>query len=243
MPTRLKHRIALIFLAASLASMPALAQDSQDDSALDDGTYKTVIVSSAQDCNKLCQAESDVCRGTISVQPDVTKPEIECRLNNGFGSKPAFPRVAPDPLVLDTALSDLNTYRAEKSLSPVRLNAVLSAVSQSHADDRAAQGSISHEGSDGSGHGDRLLAANYVYSITAENVASGQKSWEQVFKAWQDSPGHNVNLLRDDVTEFGVAVSYNPKTSQSIYWVMLVAAPQKPHHIKGIQTHADTDIE
>lgn len=242
--------IASMIITASFAPAPiALSQDAPEtafqntDSSEDDGTYKVIIVGTAQACTTLCQAESDVCRGSISIQPDITKPDIECRLNNGFGSNPAFPRTPPEPLILDTALMDLNAYRAQKGLLPVKLNATLTAVSQSHADDRAAAGSIAHEGTDGSGSGDRLLAANYVYSITAENVASGQKSWEQVFKAWQDSPGHNANLLRDDVSEFGVAVTYNPKTSQSIYWVMLVAAPQQPHHIIDIQSFTDKDIE
>ncbi len=222
-------RFAVICLAAlGAASTGFAAQSSSANSRFiepDDGTYKTIIVNSAGECQSLCEADSEICRGTISVQPDVTKPEIQCRLNNGFGANPAFPRVPPTPLILDIALADLNRYRAQNGLKPVRLNTQLTAVSQSHADDRAAAGKISHEGSDGLGHGNRLQNAGYLFSIAAENVASGQKSWEQVFKAWQDSPGHNVNLLRDDVTEFGAAVTYNPKTSQSVYWVMLVAAP------------------
>jgi len=217
---------ALPVLMAMAAIQTAFAQTTQTALATDDGTYKTVIVSSIDACEALCKAEFETCRGTISVQPDITKSEIQCRLNDGFGTNPAFPRIPPKPLDLGIALEDLNSYRAQNGLAPVILSAQLNAVSQSHAEDRAAAGKISHEGSDGLGHGDRLLAANYIYSIAAENVASGQKSWEQVFKAWQDSPGHNVNLLRGDVTEFGVAVTYNPQTSQSIYWVMLVAAPQ-----------------
>ena len=216
---RLKTLTLCAFLAAAATSQLAFSQTA------DDGTYKSVIVDSIEACKALCMAEADICRGTISVQPDVTKPDIECRLNNGFGANPAFPRIPPEPLILGLALSDLNNYRAQNGLPSVILNSQLNDVSQSHAEDRAAAGKISHEGSDGKGHGDRLLTAGYKYSIAAENVASGQKSWEAVFKAWQDSPGHNANLLRDDVTEFGVAVSYNPKTSQSIYWVMLVAAP------------------
>lgn len=241
--------ITTMISAASIVAAPVWAQSKPsqnyiaDEAIEDDGTYKVIIVDTAEDCHKLCQEESETCRGTISIQPDITKPDIQCRLNNGFGSQPAFPRTPPEPLILDIALSDLNDYRAQKGLTPVQLNATLTAVSQSHADDRAAAGSISHEGTDGSGSGDRLLAANYIYSITAENVASGQKSWEQVFKAWQDSPGHDANLLRDDVSEFGVAVSYNPKTSQSIYWAMLVAAPQQPHQIIDIESFTDKDIE
>ncbi|MEP1230475.1 MAG: CAP domain-containing protein [Litorimonas sp.] len=222
--------ICSMTIMAGISAQPILAQSTQspdtvNPDTVDDGTYKTVIVKSSAACEALCKAEADICRGTISIQPDITKPDIQCRLNDGFGANPAFPRIPPEPLILDTALADLNRYRAQKGLSALSLNPYLNAVSQSHAIDRAAAGKISHEGSDGKGHGDRLLTAGYKYSIAAENVASGQKSWEQVFKAWQDSPGHDANLLRDDITEFGVAVSYSPKTAQSVYWVMLVAAP------------------
>jgi len=220
--------VAVLSAACCIIALTSQLSFAQLTPNEDDGTYKTINVTASEECIALCKAEADICRGTLMVQPDVTKPEMQCHLNDGSGSNPAFPSIPPEPLDVNIALTDLNRYRAENNLQPVRLDATLIAVSQSHAEDRAAAGKISHEGSDGLGHGDRLLTANYIYSIAAENVASGQKSWEQVFKAWQDSPGHNVNLLRDDVTEFGVAVSYNPKTSQSIYWVMLVAAPQKP---------------
>ena len=207
------------------ATSPINALPLTDLQDLDDGTYKILAVASDQECFDLCQADSDNCRGSIIIQPDKTKPYRECRLNNGKGSQPAFPRTAPPPLDLNIALSDLNAYRASKGLSALSLSAQLNAVSQSHADDRAQAGKISHQGSDGKSHGDRLLAAGYKFRISAENVASGQKSWAHVFKAWQDSPGHNVNLLNDEVTEFGAAMRYNPDTSQSIYWVMLVAKP------------------
>lgn len=216
----------------SIAAVPALAQSAPSKApppipaAIDeDGTYKIVTVYSENACISLCKAEAGVCRGTIAVTPDQSKPEILCRLNNGFGSNPAFPRIPPQPLDLNIALNDLNQYRAQNNLAPIKYSPSLILASQSHADDRAAAGKISHEGSDGKGHGERLLGVDYRFSIAAENVASGQRSWEQVFKAWQDSPGHNVNLLRDDVTDFGVAVTYNPLTAQSVYWVMLVAAP------------------
>jgi len=221
----LRPLAAALFLFIIGAVTPASGKADATFIDRDDGTYKTVIVNSIEACKAICRAEEKVCRGTISIQADVTKPEIQCRLNNGFGANPAFPRVPPEPLYIDIALADLNNYRALNGLPAVRLNPQLNSVSQNHANDRAAAGTIAHEGTDGLGHGDRLKNAGYLFSIAAENVASGQKSWEQVFKAWQDSPGHNVNLLRKDVTEFGVAMTYAPKTSQSVYWVMLVAAP------------------
>jgi uncharacterized protein YkwD len=93
------------------------------------------------------------------------------------------------------------------------------------AGDLAKAGIISHRGTDGSSHGDRAHRVGYNFTIAGENVATGQKSWEQVFKAWQESPGHNENLLRPDVSEFGIALVYEPRTTYSTYWSMLIAEP------------------
>ena len=192
--------------------------------APDDGTYKTVDVSTPEQCSALCK-EDPLCRGAVTYQPDVTKPEAVCRLNNGFGENPVFPQVPPTPLDLDIAVADLNTYRAEHGLEPVRLVEKLNIASEIHAADLAQAGIISHEGTDGSTHGDRVMRVGYNFTIAGENVATGQRSWDDVFQAWKDSPGHNENLLRPDVSEFGIALVYEPKTTYSTYWAMLVAEP------------------
>ena len=190
----------------------------------DDGTYKTVSVSSPEECSALCKDDSQ-CRGAVTYQPDVTKAEAVCRLNNGFGANPVFPQVAPEPLDLQVAVSDLNAYRATHGLQPVTLVDKLNMASEIHAADLAQAGIISHEGTDGSTHGERVMRVGYNFTIAGENVATGQRSWDDVFQAWKDSPGHNENLLRPDVSEFGIALVYEPATTYSTYWAMLVAEP------------------
>ena len=190
----------------------------------DDGTYKIVDVSTPQECSALCKNDP-LCRGAVTFQPDVTKPDAVCRLNNGQGANPVFPQVAPEPLDLSVAVADLNAYRAEYGLGPVSLVEKLNHASQIHAEDLARAGIISHEGTDGSTHGDRVHRVGYNFTIAGENVATGQRSWDDVFQAWKDSPGHNENLLRPDVSEFGIALVYEPSTTYSTYWAMLVAEP------------------
>jgi uncharacterized protein YkwD len=190
----------------------------------DDGTYKEITVTTFEACTALCEGEKQ-CRGAVAEQPDIRYNVMHCRLNNGFGADPLFPQIPPEPLNENIALADFNAYRIRMGLKPVVLNDKLSLASLAHAEDLAAHDTISHTGSDGSGHGDRVQRQGYYFSIAAENVATGQKSWDKVFKAWQDSPGHNENLLRDDVTEFGIALVYEPTTSYQTYWAMVVASP------------------
>jgi len=191
----------------------------------DDGTYAVKTVTSMEDCKALCKADSQTCRGTVVYQPDTSKPEMQCRLNNGFGAAPVFPRVAPETVDFGKALADLNAYRLSKNLSTLIYDERLNRAAKVHARDLATAGIISHTGTDGSGHGDRIQRQGYYFSIAGENVATGQMSWDAVFAAWKKSPGHNENMLRDDVSEFGLALVYEPKTTYSTYWAMLVADP------------------
>jgi len=201
----------------------------------DDGTYAVHAVKSVKACETLCKADSSVCRGTVIYQADTSKPDMECRLNNGFGSNAVFPRIPPKTLDFDKALSDLNAYRIENGLTPLVYNEKLNRASEVHAQDLASAGIISHTGTDGSGHGDRVQRQGYYFTIAGENVATGQMSWEDAFEAWQKSPGHNANLLRDDVTEFGLALVYEPTTAYSTYWAMLVAHPMDMSHSASAQ--------
>ena len=214
-----------LFVTAGIAfAAPEIGQKSIGDFDADDGTYAIETVTSIEDCEALCKADK-TCRGTVIYQPDISKPDMQCRLNNGFGDNPAFPRVAPEKLDFEKALEDLNAYRRSKNLPSLQYDDRLNRASEVHARDLAAAGIISHTGTDGSGHGDRIQRQGYYFSIAGENVATGQLSWDAVFAAWQKSPGHNENLLRDDVTEFGLALVYEPTTTYSTYWAMLVADP------------------
>ena len=223
----------LTFMGLSLSALTASANPAEtvifSSERLvepDDGTYKKVPVQSTDECAALCKADLK-CRGAVTYKPDVTKPEAICRLNNGFGANPVFPQTPPEPLDHEAAVRDLNAYRASHGLSPVRLDIKLNTASEIHAADLAQAGIISHEGTDGSTHGDRVHRVGYNFVIAGENVATGQRSWEDVFQAWKDSPGHNANLLREDVSDFGIALVFEPKTTYSTYWAMLVATPME----------------
>ncbi len=189
-----------------------------------DGTYKTVAVTSPQQCSALCRAD-DLCRGAVTYQPDTRYKKMECRLNDGMSPASPFEVKPPPPLDMITALNDLNIYRARYGLSPVALDQRLIDASARHAQDLAIHGRAAHDGSDGSSHADRASDEGYNYRLISENVATGQESWEIVFKAWQNSPGHNENLLQPDVSDFGVALVYEPTTKYITYWAMLVGKP------------------
>lgn len=200
--------------------------------AVDDGVFKTVTVTADDQCAALCSGEK-LCRGWSILRPDTRYPQRQCSLNNGLGDQSPFAVTPPQPLDMTIALSDMNNYRAQNSLPPVRWNDTLNTAATVHSDDMAGTDNVAHEGSDGSQSHQRVKRLGYNYSTVAENVAAGQKSWSKVFKAWQDSPGHDKNLLAPGVTEMGLALTYDPETEFITFWTMVLASPLPPHPAGG----------
>jgi uncharacterized protein YkwD len=83
---------------------------------------------------------------------------------------------------------------------------------------------VSHSWTDGTGPGERLRRANYVWSAYAENIAAGQASMTEVVSGWLASTGHCINLMNANVVDLGLAkVDGNATNQYSSYWTLVVA--------------------
>ena len=118
----------------------------------------------------------------------------------------------------------INQYRIDHKLKPLKLNAELTAAAKLHSRDLAKWDRISHYGSDGSTPWDRVKRSGYKPRVTAENVGTGQISFEEVMRGWKDSPGHNKNLLMPEVEHMGIALVQDPKTEFKSYWTLVLGA-------------------
>ena len=193
------------------------------------GTYKSVPVETRAQCSALCQADAVNCVGTVFVETvSSSGTTAMCELNNGEGEESPFEERKPEPFDLKLAETELNVYRAQNGLNPVRLNPLLTLTSQLHSDDQASMDDASHSSSDGTQLDVRVQRQGYNFRLAAENVASGQLSWERVFQAWKDSPGHNDNLLMADATELGIAMTYKKDTEYKVFWTMVLGSPLIP---------------
>ncbi|HVZ05836.1 CAP domain-containing protein [Hyphomicrobium sp.] len=119
----------------------------------------------------------------------------------------------------------INAYRKKHGLKPLKLNAELTEAAKAHSRDLAKWDRISHYGSDGSNPWDRVKRAGYRARLTAENVGTGQVSFKEVMRGWEESPGHNKNLLTPDATNMGIALVQDPKTEFKSFWTLVIAAP------------------
>ncbi len=84
-----------------------------------------------------------------------------------------------------------NAERRARGLLPLTVDPGLTASAQQQANAQAASGKM--------GHSTRLAPG------TAENVAAGQTSEEQVSQSWMNSPRHRDNVLNPGYTRIGVA--------------------------------------
>ena len=118
----------------------------------------------------------------------------------------------------------VNAYRKSQGLKPLTLNTELTNAAKAHAKDLAKWDRISHYGSDGSNPWDRVKRAGYNAKVAAENVGTGQITFEEVLKGWKESAGHNRNLLMGDIDHMGIALVHDPKTEFKTFWVLALGS-------------------
>ena len=133
----------------------------------------------------------------------------------------------PTKVALDQAEARdiINRYRKHKGLKPLRLHPLLTKAAKAHSSDLAHNDRIAHKGSDGSDPWVRVQRAGYKPRLAAENVGAGQMSLAEVFRGWQDSPGHDENLLLPDATHMGIALVHNPTTEYKTFWTLVLGKP------------------
>jgi uncharacterized protein YkwD len=129
------------------------------------------------------------------------------------------------PLNPQAALAGVNAFRAKNRLGTVALDARLTRAAAMQSETQAKRDWIGHDGPDGSLPKDRAARAGYRAKIASENVASGQKSFTDVMRAWEGSAGHRENLLRPSVTAIGVAMAKS--SSGRPYWTLVLGAELK----------------
>jgi uncharacterized protein YkwD len=114
-------------------------------------------------------------------------------------------------LALPAVAMDLNSFRAEHKRHPLTISAMLAGAAYEHAHDMAHRNHLDHNGF-------RQRVASLVSGTAAENVLWGCDSEDCAIRMWARSPGHRSNMLRDDVTMFGLASATADNGRH--YWVL-----------------------
>lgn len=137
---------------------------------------------------------------------------IACWPNSG--------RASGDPAA--ALLSLINHYRAERGLTVLVPDTVLTRVAHTYAEDMVGRRFFAHTSPEGAGLESRLALANYNFAVAAENLARGYPDAASVFITWRNSPGHADNMTRDDIERSGIA---RVEGNDGVIWVLVVARP------------------
>ncbi|WP_053372099.1 CAP domain-containing protein [Paenibacillus sp. FJAT-27812] len=104
-----------------------------------------------------------------------------------------------------TQVFDLvNQERAKAGLSALKSDALLTKVATEKARDMDVNNYFSHTSPTYGSPFDMMHTFGVTYSYAGENIASGQRSPQEVMTAWMNSAGHRANILSPNFTKIGV---------------------------------------
>ena len=113
-----------------------------------------------------------------------------------------------DILSVDGVMYFTNQERAEEGVRSLVYNEKLALAARRKMNDMFDRQYFAHDDPDG-GMGAGLLAADvgYEYILIGENLAMGNfRDDEDLVESWMNSPGHRLNIIKEDYSEIGVAV-------------------------------------
>ena len=126
----------------------------------------------------------------------------------------------PDTNTQQDMYQALNNYRVANGLAELLYSDTLEEAAQFQARDMYERDFFDHTNPDGDNVLDRAIAAGFCNpSLVGENIAYGHHSVAQVQIGWQESPGHNANMLHTDYTFTGMGHYTSPLGVQ--YWVQV----------------------
>ena len=105
---------------------------------------------------------------------------------------------------------DLNSFRAQHGRPPLSPSGALSGAAYSHAQSLAGRQRLDH-----SGFRQRVSIER---GTAAENVSFGCDTEDCAIRQWAKSGRHRANMLRRDVTSYGIASAVSSNGRR--YWVL-----------------------
>ena len=105
---------------------------------------------------------------------------------------------------------DLNSFRRQHGLPPLAPSGMLAGAASQHAHNLAARQRLDHDGF--------RQRVSLTSGAAAENVAFGCATEDCVIRMWARSGRHRANMLRRDVTSYGLASADGPNGLR--YWVL-----------------------
>ena len=169
---------------------------------------------------------ADTATVAVSVATNVPAPSATVGAGGG-GLVNVICGYAIDQAKLIEVINAVNAYRAQSGMAAYPVNSQLVRAAQAQANDMACNSLSNDTGSNGSTVESRVAASGYTTSFAGENVYGSNPplSGQDVVNWWindKTDPKHNLNLVSDTFTEFGVGYAF---FNNSGYYVIVFAKP------------------
>lgn len=139
--------------------------------------------------------------------PEVESPEIEIPEDT----------TTDEHAFIKDVVDLVNAERAKKGLAPLTIDLKVQAAAMVRA--KECEQRFSHTRPNGSSFATALKEQGVSYRSSGENIAWGQRSPEEVMKAWMNSSGHRANIMNPNFTTIGVG--YYENANGTDYWCQL----------------------
>lgn len=106
-----------------------------------------------------------------------------------------------------------NQERAKNGLRALKVDVTLSKMAHEKSRDMSANSYFSHTSPTYGSPFDMMKKYGITYRYAGENIAMGQRTPEEVVKAWMNSEGHRKNILSPNYNYIGVGY-----VAESNYW-------------------------
>ena len=140
----------------------------------------------------------------------------------------ATPVAPADEITHASVIEQMNVYRAESGLPPLRANERLNEAARDRMRHMEEEAYWDHTSPDGMKPFVWLRVRAYDYQMAGENLASGFETTGLLVSSWMESPGHRANILSDSYEECGIAIidgsTKGPASGRSV--VVLFAKPR-----------------
>lgn len=101
-------------------------------------------------------------------------------------------------------LNLVNQERQRAGLQPLQMDWELARVARTKSEDMATKNYFSHQSPTYGSPFDMMKHFGIQYKSAGENIASGQRTANEVMASWMKSQGHRENILKPDYQYIGV---------------------------------------
>jgi uncharacterized YkwD family protein/spore coat assembly protein SafA len=180
-------------------------------------SFKTHVVQTGDSMWKISVKYQIGLSEIVQANPSVKNPAMIYP-----GQKLNVPNIDNVKNVETEVLTLVNQERQKAGLKPLEMDWELQRVARMKSQDMAQKNYFSHTSPTYGSPFDMMKQFGISFRTAGENIATGQRTAQEVMDSWMKSQGHRENILKSDFTHIGVG--YYRGGSYGTMWTQMFIA-------------------